>query len=293
MNTHYYLNNPKSLFAFLCKYMEQFCRYSFSYVWSFPEATIPRFGGGFRLTVFAGWDYWSPSKKSADPQLPIEEGLEFYPNFLDSDSLQSLQALALQAATQDLSVPKTSPTRTSFRASWNQGVVLRDGVVMERVEGISEFVAETTENLPKTDTPSHTHTLIKQLRSILPGGTTSRGMLLIRICNFQQIPESLVKSTSSTTTPFHTDLKQYGRDVFGLCLKAGSSLVFSKHNLERGEPPCIQAAIPDREGALLSFNGALRYAPWKHGVFNTSLPRISVTWRPNSIIDSMTNPLLM
>ncbi len=120
--------------------------------------------------------------------------------------------------------PKHTPHHTSFRPTKNQGLVLRDGVICERVEGFADFVAEPDQILPNTSTLSRTFELIKKLRSVLPYGTSNRGMLLIRVCNFEHMPQS--KVSVMTSTPFHTDRKEYGDRIFGLCLTAGSLLVF-------------------------------------------------------------------
>ena len=244
----------------------------------------------FFLYVTCNWSRWN------EVEWPMFQQFHWYksPNplncFLDDiqpptvirlnitpQQIQGLCELCLAAVREDLQ-QRLSPEVSHFLYFEQHGVVLRDGWVAECVKGKrgNPFFLAT----PMQGT--QVHSFIHELRNILPYGHQNKGMLLVRVTNFQDEPRTVV--SANETTPWHTDRAEYGHEIFALTLCGVSSLIWS-YDSESNSHRTPYISVPDLPGSVVRYIGPIIRKPWVHMVPNSNRPRISVTWRPWTLAD--------
>ena len=197
---------------------------------------------------------------------------------LNSDKIQRLISLCLEAVKEGLRC-NDSPIVSRFIHFKDQGVVIRQGYVFEKVKGFlgDPYFRATT--IPG----SQTELFMNELREVLPLGNTQVGMLLVRVSNFPEIKETM--SSHPNVTPFHTDREEYGCHIYATSLIGESGLVWGvKTHVD--SPPMPSIIMPDMPGITAYYTGNIVRRPWVHGVPNVNCKRISVTWRPYTRADA-------
>ena len=237
------------------------------------------------------WNCWSQlqwpvylGKTWYKALVPLSVSPKYTPPVLINQNISPTEVseivdLCLQAIKEDLSSPPRAPDVSSFLVFSGQGVVLRTGFVFEKVKGLRGnpyFQA-----IPPKG--SLTEALIQKLRAYLPFGVDKMGMLLVRATNIRDIPQTA--ATAGEVTPWHTDLPQYGRKIYATALLGRSCLIWNNGTRDKGfRTPVV--SVPDAPGTVTFYTGDMVVSPWVHCVPNSSLPRISVTWRPETDADA-------
>ena len=256
---------PLKLYEFLTAVFEQCTKLNSSsnltsYRWAADAGpSYTRWRRNFLKDESNSTPYTPPFPVIAFSDLPI-----IYPQHIPVLECRSLASLAILAASEDLvniDTHKPDPNTATFVPIPGQGLVLREGYVVEGNHRVSQ-----------AKPGSLTSKFLEQIRKSLPLADTNKGMLLVRVTNIPCIPLSSVHSTE--ITPYHVDRPLYGEAVYGLSIMPGSCLVFK---FSRNSAPTL--ILPDFEGMMYKFDSVLRHK-YVHGVPNTSVPRISVTWRP-------------
>lgn len=226
--------------------------------------------------VFRGWAFYDP--KAPEPAaIPLSHP-PFVSFHLSEVEVSNLIDLTLEAVRADSNLGACDPTVSSFIPFFNQGLILRDGYIFERISKHGNtwqppFFADSSNSSPQTST------LLSALRCILPLGPLSTGMILVRVTNFPQFPSTMVSQSSKTVTPWHCDKEEYGQDIFSLTLTGSSALVFAKGVTKQGNA-LVHTIAPDTAGFLWYWKGSILLHPFIHAVPQKNLPRISITWRP-------------